>query len=95
MPRFGLIVVNGYGAISAGARVAEAKNVDLPTFGFPTTPISMSVHGGLLRSKIKSFAVDCAGLFFRNACSLMPCDTAHAASMTMEVMANPRTMKLA
>lgn len=40
-PRLALMVVKGYEAISTVARVAEQKNVDLPTLGLPTMPICM------------------------------------------------------
>jgi hypothetical protein len=38
IPRFGFMVVNGRLAISTGVSVAAEKKVDLPVFGFPTTP---------------------------------------------------------
>ena len=40
-PRFGLRVVNGYGATGTSRRVRALNVVDLPTFAFPTIPISM------------------------------------------------------
>lgn len=48
-PLLGAIVVNGNGAIGTSSSVSALKNVDLPTFGFPTTPISMCANPGLLR----------------------------------------------
>jgi hypothetical protein len=41
-PRLGTVVVNGYGAIGASSKVSALKNVDFPTFGFPTIPTSTS-----------------------------------------------------
>ena len=40
MPRFGCLVVNGYGAISGVARDRRDSSVDLPAFGKPTSPAS-------------------------------------------------------
>lgn len=40
-PLFGSIVVNGYAAIATSTSVSALKNVDFPTLGFPTTPMSM------------------------------------------------------
>ena len=39
-PRFGVVVVNGYGPTSGRAAVSAARSVDLPAFGAPTKPMS-------------------------------------------------------
>ena len=49
IPLFGFIVVNGWLAILAGARVVALKNVDFPVFGFPTIPTIKAVFSSSLR----------------------------------------------
>mmetsp|Transcript_13003 Transcript_13003/g.47516 ORF Transcript_13003/g.47516 Transcript_13003/m.47516 type:complete len:377 (+) Transcript_13003:2021-3151(+) len=43
-PRFGINVVNGYGAISGRARVSACNRDDFPAFGNPTSPTSATTR---------------------------------------------------
>ena len=42
-PRFGIFVVNGYGAIFGRAFVNASKSEDLPALGKPTKPTSANI----------------------------------------------------
>ena len=58
-PRFGMIVVKGYGAILGRAFVKKVNSEDFPALGKPTRPASAIIESSSFKKRVSPF---CPGL---------------------------------